>query len=127
VQAIRGEGKDKITGKSVYEFLVTGYAPDGSAQEEEHTAFWASIDRILAHHKRGDKLVVSIDTNASVGRGPLARQAAACGAVGPFGMAHINAAGRRLRTWMETHQLASLASFYRKQHYGTAHAYTRST
>ena len=56
-----------------------------------------------------------------VGIGSLAGECATehAGAVGPFGLKHMNAAGRRLRTYMEVHELTSLASHFRKPWYGT--------
>ena len=41
------------------------------------------------------------------------------GAVGPFGLPHVNASGRRLKAFLELNELASLTSFYRKPRYGT--------
>ena len=41
------------------------------------------------------------------------------GAVGPHGIDHVNAAGRRLRSFMESHALCSLTSFFPKKAYGT--------
>ena len=119
VLALRCQVKDRHTRQSVYLFIVSAYAPHSGMAATEHAAFYASLDGILAHRKRGDVLMMGIDANASIGKGALAGPAAECGAVGPHGIDHVNAAGRRLRTYMETHEFASLASFYRKHHYGT--------
>lgn len=62
------------------------------------------------------------DANASLGRGSLGGEAGWAqggGATGPFGLDHANAAGRRLRTFLELRGLTSLASHFHKPFYGT--------
>ena len=39
--------------------------------------------------------------------------------VGSFGIERINDAGRRLRVFMETHQIAALSTFFNKKYYST--------
>ena len=120
VLAIRMEVQDVRTRKGLCVFLVSGYAPDSSKPAAEIDAYYDALSRVLAHRHRGDVLVVGTDANASVGRGSLAGGAADHGnAVGPHGLAHMNAAGFRLRTFMETRELESLASYFRKRWYGT--------
>ncbi|EOD05553.1 hypothetical protein EMIHUDRAFT_250225 [Emiliania huxleyi CCMP1516] len=55
-----------------------------------------------------------------IGRGCLgAGQNADYGAVGPHGINFLNDSGRRLRSFMELHDLAALSSFFKKPFYGT--------
>ena len=119
VLAIRFEARDPFTDKFVSVFYVSSYAPNSGMAQAEHDAHEAALDRVIANRKRGDVLIIGTDANASIGKGSLAGSAAECSAVGPYGTAHLNSAGRRLRTWMETHELVSLASYFRKLHYGT--------
>ena len=64
--------------------------------------------------------VLGADTNSGIGCGELD---ASCiermGALGPFGLSRVNAAGRRLRCFLETNERASLTTFFQKRHYGT--------
>ena len=103
-------------------FLITAYAPTSGHVVAEHDAFYDGFTRLLARAQPGDVVVVCLDGNASIGRGSLGGDSEAAGrtgTVGPFGLDRVNATGRRLRGFMETHQLASLASFFRKPHYST--------
>ena len=102
--------------------LASGYAPVSSASDAEWDAYYADIDAVLSHAHPSDVVLFNTDANASIGRGSLGSSgddAGRTGAVGPYGLDHINASGRRLRIFMETRALASLASFFRKAHYGT--------
>ena len=40
-------------------------------------------------------------------------------AIGSHGFNHVNVTGRRLRSFLESHDLAALSSFFKKKHYGT--------
>ena len=106
--------------------LVSGYAPTSAHTEAEHSSYLAAMERALSHAQPIDIVVAGVDANASIGRGSLTLRGGgsseATQMVGPHGSSHINAAGRRLRTFitfMETHQLAALTSFFRKPHYDT--------
>ena len=101
--------------------LISGYAPVSTAPDEEWDDYYNAVSAALARARKGDVVIMGTDGNASIGRGSLdgSNREDCAGAVGPFGLAHINASGRRLRSFMETHALASLSSFYRKKHYGT--------
>jgi len=66
--------------------------------------------------------MAGVDANASIGRGSLGLRDGGMEAtdlVGPFGCSHANAAGRRTRTFLESHHLAALTTFFRKPHYDT--------
>ena len=105
-------------------FWLNSYAPVSTAPDAEWDAYYDTIVRALGRMRHGDMLIWTCDANASVGRGSLGvspdtRFAAGSEAVGPFGFDHLNASGRRLRTFMELYGLRSLSTFFRKRHYGT--------
>ena len=103
-------------------FLVSSYAPTSGHSAADHEAYEANLAKLLSRAQRGDVIIVCTDANASVGRGDLHLNTGGpqhAGSVGSFGLAHVNRAGRRLRCLLESHQLDSLTTFYRKQHYGT--------
>ena len=67
----------------------------------------------FARARPGDVLVIGTDGNASIGRGRLdggrddgVQDGDRASAVGPFGMPHMNASGRRLRTFLENYEHA---------------------
>ena len=101
--------------------LISGYAPVSTASEDEWNDYYDALSTPIARARQGDVVIIGTDGNASIGCGRLSGNSddERAGAVGPFGIAHMNASGRRLRSFMETHALASLAYFYRKAHYGT--------
>ena len=101
--------------------LVSGYAPVSTAAEAEWTTYYDDIAAAISHRHVGDVLVLGTDANASIGRGSMCGIDVdeRTGAVGPYGLAHVNASGRRLRTFLETHELAALSSFFHKPYYGT--------
>jgi hypothetical protein len=108
--------------KSLGVLLISGIAPVSTAPDEEWDEYYSTVSAAVARARKGDVVIMGTDGNASIGRGRLDGSSSSqerAGAVGPFGFAHINASGRRLRSFMETHALASLSSFYRKVHYGT--------
>jgi len=75
---------------------------------------------VLSRRQSGDIVIICADTNASIGRGCLgAGQNADYGAVGPHGINFLNDSGRRLRSFMELHDLAALSSFFKKPFNGT--------
>ena len=105
-------------------FLLNGYAPVSSAPADEWDEYYDALSRGLARMRRGDLLIAGVDANASVGRGSLcvtpdAGAGDGCGAGGPHGLAHTNESGRRLRTWLELHELGTLSSHFTKNFYGT--------
>ena len=103
-------------------FLVSAYAPTTGHPAAAHDAYYDDLSRLIARRQPGDVLVVCTDANASIGRDSLGGDSdgsGRAGAVGPFGLPHINAAGRRLRGFLQAQQLASLTTFFRKQFYGT--------
>ena len=78
--------------------FISGYAPMSTAPEEEWDAYLASMAAAIGRARPGDVVVIATDANSSVGRGSLDGSSSdeRAGAVGPFGLKHINASGRRL-------------------------------
>ena len=96
------------------------YAPVSSASTDVWDAYYADVTQLLSHQHAGDVVVLCTDGNASIGCGQLdGSTRTRSSSVGPFGLPHLNNSGRRLRCFLETNALASLASFYRKPYYGT--------
>ena len=103
-------------------FLISAYAPTSGHVAAEHDAFYEGLARLLARAQSGDMVVVCLDGNACIGRGTLTGDCEAsgrAGSLGPHGLDRVNATGRRLRAFLETHRLASVASFFEKPHYST--------
>ena len=82
--------------------------------------FW----HVQVHGPQGQPSLAGVDANASVG-GTLCGVRPDTGlcvggdAVSTCGIAHMNESGRRLRTWLELHELGTLASHFKKKFYGT--------
>ena len=100
-------------------FLVSGYAPTSSHTTAGRDAYYATVTRLIERRRPGDVLIIGADVNASIGCGSFGGEDGGGdsqrGAVGPHGIDHVNAAGRRLRSFMESHALCSLTSFFPKK------------
>ena len=79
--------------------LISGYAPVSTAPDEDWDAYYDSLACAIARGRPGGLVIVGTDANASIGRGSLSGcdDGVRAGAVGPHGLEHINASGRRLR------------------------------
>ena len=120
VMAVRLEVQEQRRARGV--FLLNGYAPVSSAPADEWDEYYDALSRGLARMRRGDLLIAGVDANASVGRGSLCvtpdtGAGDGSGAVGPHGIEHVNESGRRLRTWLELHELGTLSSHFTKNFY----------
>ena len=76
--------------------LANGYAPVSSASQAEWDAYYADIAAVLLHAQPGDVVLLSTDANASIGRGSLGgrdESTRRAGAVGPYGLEHMNDSG----------------------------------
>ena len=122
VRLLGREPQGRISGneRAVGMFLISGYAPVSTADEADWDAYYATLTLAIGRAHQGDIIMLGTDGNASVGRGSLSGSSDdRAGAVGPFGLAHMNDSGRRLRAFVETQALALLSSFFKKKHYGT--------
>ena len=118
VMAVRLLVQDGRSRRQLGAFVLNSYAPVSTSPEEERDAYYAAIDSVLSYKRPGDVLVWCCDANASMGTNQGCRPAHT-GAVGGFGLAHTNASGRRLRTYLELQQFTSLSTHFRKRFYGT--------
>ena len=102
-------------------FIISAYAPISTASDADWDAYYDTLGCAISRARPGDTVIIGTDANASIGRGRLDGSCndTRAGGVGPHGLVHINETGRRMRSFLETHALASLASFFRKKHYGT--------
>ena len=118
VIAVRMEVEDSA-GRKQGLFQVASYAPISTAPDTEKDEYETALACVLSRRQSGDIVIVCADTNASIGRGCLGGQNVNYGAVGSHGIDFLNDSGRRLRSFMELHDLAALSSFFKKPFYGT--------
>ena len=98
-------------------FLLNSYAPTSGHSDQEWDDYYCDLSTVLGHMQNGDLLVWCTDGNASIGRSTGGDTRGA--AVGPYGLDHINASGRRLRTFLELHELYAMTTHFNKKAYGT--------
>ena len=105
-------------GKTVDVFIVSSSAPTCTSthSEVEWEAYYDALSAALARRPPNAIVIIGLgaDTNASIGRGKLSDNDIESSVVGCFGIERINDAGRRLRVFMETHQIAALSTFFNK-------------
>ena len=111
-------------GKTVDVFIVSSYAPTSTHSEVEWEAYYDALSAALARRPPNAIVIIGADTNASIGRGNLSDndndiESLCFDVVGSFGIERINDAGRWLRVFMETHQIAALSTFFNKKYYST--------
>ena len=103
--------------------FIAAYAPttdkkDPGKDEATKDAYEESLAAAISLRKPGDVLLICADANASIGRGSLDGSGDNT-VVGPYGIDHLNDAGRRLRSFLNMNNLVSLSSFFKKKYYGT--------
>lgn len=119
VCAVRLKFIDTATRKSIWLFQVSAYAPIGCAKPEEHDAYLECLDRCIARKRPGDLLVIGTDANASLGKSEARDDARGSQSVGPFGEPHVNDAGIRFRSYLETRGLTAATTHFKKRNYAT--------
>ena len=123
VMAIRMRVIDPTTGKHLGIYMISAYAPASDASEDIKLEFEDSLVTSISRRHFGDILIICADANASLGRSNFTSKQnntdTISSAIGPHEFNHVNAAGRRLRSFLELHDLAALSSFFKKKHYGT--------
>ena len=119
--AVRMLVADPSNGKPMGIFQISAYAPTSDASDDDKSTFERNLTSAIARRKPGDLLIICADANASIGKGTPDSQDENDRhiTVGPHGLLHLNDAGRRLRSFLALHGLASLSSFFKKQYYGT--------
>ena len=101
-------------GKDIGVFLVSAYAPDSGKSEEIWEDYIDQLEACISRRKACDILVIGTDTNASMGVSELEGSA-----IGPFGLKHINEAGRKMKNFLSTSNLLATSTYFRKRNYGT--------
>ena len=104
--------------RSVGLFIVSAYSPIGNADETEWDEFMEQLDQCTARKHKDDILVIGTDANSSLGT-MKRRDQPSLTSVGSFGNPHINAAGRRYRTYLEMKNMVALTTYFQKKSYST--------
>ena len=103
-------------------FLVSAYAPIGTADEEVWDDFFANLNQCIARKPRDDILLIGSDTNSSMGcRESRVGQASAHQQhpLGQFGLKHTNNSGDRFASYLAINNFLAITTFFRKRQYGT--------
>ena len=103
-------------------FLVSAYAPVGTADNSAWDDFFDNLDRCNARKQRGDILLIGADTNSSMGcKGSIDERIVTPQQhpLGQFGLQHTNNAGERFVSYLAVKNLVTLTTFFRKRQYGT--------
>ena len=103
--------------RDVAVFLVSAYAPVSSASDNIWDEYYEQLDKCMRRMRRGDVLIIGTDSNSSIGTNVTVGEQH--GPVGRFGLHHVNASGRRFRTYLATNNLVAASTFYKKRNYGT--------
>ena len=97
--------------------VAAAYCPTSDASSLDRLACYDSIRSCTRHTGSNDILMIGIDGNASVGVGEayFERTSNSLGgrSLGPWGIAHTNAAGHELRSFLLSQNLSSAATFFR--------------
>lgn len=117
VIAIRLNLKD-VSSRSVPVFLVSAYCPVGDASTEIWDEFFSQLDACVARKEKEDLLVVGTDCNSSIGTMNRSSHLGMA-SVGPYGCSHVNDAGVRFRSYLETNNFAAATTFFQKKTYET--------
>ena len=113
--------QETTTKRAADVFLISAYyAPTSAHSEDEWDAYYDSITAALARCPPKAIAIIGSDANACIGTGEGERNDEKFDegyeVVGRFGSTRVNDSGRRLRVYLETHQLCALTSFFPKKH-----------
>ena len=101
-------------------FLISAYAPIGSADNNVWNDFFVSLDQCIARKQRSDILLIGADTNSSMGyKENTDNLAINQHPLGNFGLRHSNNSGERFANYLAVNNLLALCTFFRKPQYGT--------
>jgi hypothetical protein len=104
-------------GVEVGVFLVSAYAPVGTAAKADWDEFLDALDMVIGKCKKDDVLMIGIDSNSSMGSGGGGHRIGKV--MGRFGNGHINDAGRRFMAFLAIRGLSAPSTFFRKRDYST--------
>ena len=108
--------------KEVGIFLVSAYAPIGCADQSHWDDFMEKPDNCIARKLKDDIFVIGADTNSSLGIANNQNNQDASNqknSLGNFGLPHVNNAGLRFNSYLETNSMVALTTCYQKRSYGT--------
>ena len=111
-------------------FLMSAYAPDSGRPLEEHEEFEMQKQRCYESVKAREILVEGTDANASIGvrsYHDVREESDRDRVVGPFGVPHLNAAGKGLLQVLGMNQLCAPMSFFRKTLRGLPQSFAYAT
>ena len=118
ILAIRLLMKD-TKGKDIGIYLMSAYSPIGSAPDDVWEEYLDNFVTCLERKQASDILIVGCDCNSSMGINVAPSQNFNRASIGRFGMEHRNRAGIRFSTFLETHNLIALSTYFRKKSYAT--------
>ena len=106
--AVRITVRDKHR-REVKMLLISAYAPVGRAPQAERSAFLDNLQRAIDSCKEREVMIISIDANASMGKGTeeLGNQV-----LGKFGVDHSNGPGEQLYQLLAANEICSTTSFF---------------
>ena len=94
--------------------LISAYAPDSSHPDEVWDEFIEKLEVCIQRKRPNDILIIGTDTYSSMG--------VSCdksSSIGPFGISHVNEAGRKMRTFLCINDLIACSTYFQKRNYGT--------
>ena len=100
-------------------FLVSAYAPIGSADQSHWDDFMDKLDTCIARRLKGDIVVIGADTNSNMGVSNRRNTSNPMNSLGNCGLRHVNNAGLRFNTYLETNNMVALTTCFQKRSYGT--------
>ena len=101
-------------GRNIGLFLISAYAPVGTAPEDEWDNYLDKLTECISRKKQNDILVIGTDTNSSMGISNDKDDP-----VGSFGISHINESGRRFRSYLSMNNLSAMSTRFMKREFAT--------
>jgi hypothetical protein len=100
--------------------IFFAYAPTSYASETLKSEFEDALSTTINCGTVRDVLVIYADANASLGQNEATRHTdITYASIGSHDINYVNVAGRRLRSFLELNDLASLSTFFKKKYRGT--------
>jgi len=96
-------------------FLISAYAPVGVAPKAEWDQFFDNLENCIAKKHKSDILLVGADINSSIGRLEEHGEDVQNSPIGRFGLKHCNASGERFRTYLATHNMMAVSTFFSEE------------
>jgi hypothetical protein len=111
---------DPTSGKHLGIVYIFAYAPTSDASETLKSEFKDILANAINRRSIGDVFIIYTSANASLGRNnPTWNDDVSFASVGSHGIEYTDIVGRRLRSFLELHKLASLSTIVQKKYYGT--------